>query len=364
VGLPDATECAPSGVAPLSAPTYWRRVRSGAALRVKRSPAGLALLRMLRIGATPAEYVERRRMARAHLAAHPTRLQVNPELGYRRVSAQELPQLREFVELSRELCVARARVLEHMHGARAGKHRIVFDILSDARLAADARWLEFALCDELLSSAVDYLGEAPVLSRVGVGVSLPSATEEPPAHSQLFHVDADDARQLKLLVNISHVEREDGPFSWLPAAVSERVQRSLRGGLVARVAAQRAQGATTTPRYWDHEVGALVSERLVERLEGPPGTAVLIDTARCLHFGSRVRPGRRRVVSAVLFERFHRALDSPFNVFDSERYAGDPLRWRALQTPRPCAPGTFYPEPDSGVLAPQHARGAGHAEPQ
>lgn len=351
------------GGAPLSRPSAWRRLRSGAALRVKRSNSGLALLRLLRIGAAPAEYLARRSIARDYLASHPARLRVDRELGYRRVSAEELPRLREFVELSRELCAARASVLEHMHRARAGKHRIVFDLLSDARLAADARWLEFALCDELLSSAIDYLGEVPVLSRVGVGASLPSATNEPPAHSQLFHVDADDTRQLKLLVNTSHVEREDGPFSWLPAGVSERVLRSLRGEMLARVAAQRAHGATTTPRYWDHELGALVSERLVERLEGPPGTAVLIDTARCLHFGSRVQPERRRVVSAVLYERYHRALDAPFNVLSSERFASDALRRRVLRAPRTCAPGTFYPEPDSGVLAPQHARGASDAAP-
>lgn len=314
----------------------------------------------MRIGASPAQYFERRNMAREHLALHPARLRVDRELGYRRVSVEEFPPLRAFVELSRELCAARADLVEHMLRARVGKHRIVFDILSDARLSADARWLEFALSDDLLGAALDYLGEAPVLSRVGVGVSLPSAANEAPAHSQLFHVDADDARQLKLLVNATHVEREDGPFSWLPADVSERVQRGLRGGLVGRVAAQQAQGATTTPRYWDCEVQSLVSERLVQRLEGPPGTAVLIDTARCLHFGSRVQPGRRRVVSAVLFERYHRPLDSPFNMFDGERFAGDGLRTRALQSPRPCAPGTFYPEPESGLLAPRHALRARH----
>jgi len=81
VGPPKATECAPSGVAPWSAPTYWRRIRSGAALRVKGSAPGFALLRLVRISAAPTEYVERRRLGRKHIAAHPTRLRVDPELG-------------------------------------------------------------------------------------------------------------------------------------------------------------------------------------------------------------------------------------------------------------------------------------------
>jgi hypothetical protein len=65
-------------------------------------------------------------------------------------------------------------------------------------------------------------------------------------------------------------------------------------------------------------------------LAGPPGSGVFLDTSRCLHFGSRMEPGRIRLVFHAQFLRYHFAYSCSANRFDRTRAGGDAIRSRLL----------------------------------
>jgi hypothetical protein len=314
------------------------------------------LLRAWRLGTGWREALARRAAARAHLGSSPPRLALDPRLGYRLLQASELPGLERMVALAARVRADSATELDALLRTRGGKQRIVFDLLSDESLRAHPELVEFALCDALLDAAIDYLGTVPVLRRVGLGVSVADPRWAGPAHSQLHHFDGEDFRQLKLLVNVSDVGPEDGPFSFLSAEASARVVRGARMGVRARVRRQLHGGPTSTPRFLDDEVARCTAHDELVQLVGPPGSAVLIDTSRCLHFGSRIGPGRERLVLGFVYQRYHALNESPSNAFDAGPYAGDPVRRMALRPRRPCAMGTHFPAHARARAGTQEAR--------
>lgn len=312
-------------------------------LVLRRRRGGMRLLQALRVARAPLEFLGRRRAAQALLAREAEQLAVDPRLGYRRVAPHELEGLERVVAWSRELRAQRALDLPVILAKRSGKHRIVFDLLCDDELARRPELVDFALSQRLVATATAYLGTVPVLRRIGLGLSLPDPAHPAPLHSQLFHLDGEDFAQLKLLVNVSDVARADGPFTWIDACATERVLRGAGVDVRTRVAAQRDGGPTSTPRFGDDEVARHVAPGEWLRLEGPRGSAVLVDTSRCLHFGSRVDAGRERLVFGVVFQRYHLVNESPFNCIAADGAERGSLRRMLLAQPRPCAPGTFYP---------------------
>lgn len=322
-------------------------------LVLRRRRGGMRLLQALRVARAPLEFVERRRAAHELLARHTAPLTVDPRLGYRVVGPGEIDDLHRVIAWSRELRELRASLLPAILAARAGKHRIVFDLLSDDEIERRPELVDFALSHALVAAATEYLGTVPVLRRIGLGLSLADPAHPTPLHSQLFHLDGEDFAQLKLLVNVSDVEGADGPFTWIDASATERVLRGAGVDVRTRVAAQREGGATTTPRFGDDEVARYVAPSEWKRLEGPRGSAVLVDTSRCLHFGSRMAAGRERLVFGVVFQRYHLVNESPFNCIarsELTTQSDAALRRMLLTQPRPCARGTFYPEPGAGAF--------------
>jgi hypothetical protein len=324
----------------------WTRARRALALELRRRPAGMRALQVLRVAAAPREYPRRRDAEFRVLSAGPGPLRVDPELGWSAVAPDELPGLAAVLAAAREVRAAREPVLAGMLARRDGKHRIVFDLLSDAELARRPELVAFALQDALVRVATEYLGTLPVLRRVGLGISSADPLRREPFHSQLFHLDGEDFAQLKLLVNVSHVSLEDGPFTFLDARSTRRVLDAAGLQVRTRIARRTQGGRTTTPRFSDDEVARRVGESAWVRLLGGPGTAILVDTSRCLHFGSRLEPGRERLVLGAVFQRYHLVNESPFNCIEPAPVPRHPFERLLLTQPRPIRAGTFFPEPD------------------
>ncbi len=323
----------------------WTSLRRELGLELRRRRGGMRVLQALRIAAAPREFVARRRAAAEVLSGVSTWPTVDPELGYRRLLPGEIPGIGEIVARARELRERRSAVIPQILAQRTGKHRIVFDLLSDDELARRPEFVDFALAPELVRAATAYLDTVPILRRVGLGLSVADPAHPHPLHSQLFHLDGEDFAQLKLMVNVSTVERADGPFTFVDARATEHVRRIEGVAVRARVAAQTRGGPTTTPRFSDEEVARHVDPASWVRLEGPPGTAVLVDTSRCLHFGSRIDPGRERLVFGVVFQRYHLVNESPFNCFVPRAERRHEFEQLLFVQPRPVSRGTHFPEP-------------------
>jgi hypothetical protein len=191
-------------------------------------------------------------------------------------------------------------------------------LLTDTDLRQNPALVEFALGDRTLGAATRYLGMVPYLSHVDLVYSLPRAGGDN-IDSQLFHLDPEGLRQVKFFIQIFDVGEAQGPFSFIPADTSTRVLRDI-------VAWRRAHSVEPSRRYSDAEVAAVGGHRSLVTVQGPAGTAVAIDTSRCLHLGSRVQPGTFRL---MLYLQYCTTREQT-NAFDVERFSHDEMRRLAV----------------------------------
>lgn len=156
-------------------------------------------------------------------------------------------------------------------------------------LMANSTIREFILSDAVLSAVSNYFGTIPILSNVSLLWSPPNDTE---IKSQKYHFDAEDFRQLKIFVNISEVTPDTGPFTFLNAELSDKVRHST--GYV---------GGKHT-RLEDDPVANLVDDEQQLTVTGPTGAGIIVDTSRCLHFGSRGNTKERLVLLVHFLDYF------------------------------------------------------------
>jgi hypothetical protein len=83
-------------------------------------------------------------------------------------------------------------------------------------------------------------------------------------------------------------------------------------------------------RYLDDELARVGGLDKSISVMGKAGSAVLVDTSRCLHCGSRVKPGTYRLCLYVQYcsSREHG------NLFDYNRHAADPVKYLATVNSR------------------------------
>ncbi len=175
----------------------------------------------------------------------------------------------------------------------ASKGGFLLSVLSGDDFAAHPELLRFMVGRPLLDAVSAYFGAVPLLAGAVIWWSPPNQSA---TSSQLYHLDNEDARQVKVFVNLFDTTPDHGPFTFLPADASRAAQSALREG---------------RGRLGDDEVARLGGLAEQRSLVGPAGTAGLIDTSRCLHYGSRAnREGR--LVLVFQFLRFESPSESTF----------------------------------------------------
>lgn len=155
--------------------------------------------------------------------------------------------------------------------------------------------ISFALNPMLIAIASRYLGVLPVLGVVRILYS-PNSNEDL-IDSQLFHIDPEGARQLKVFMAIREVTKDNGPFTFVPKSLSRKMLQS-GDGCFRKARVQDADIMQYAPQ----------SEWVVH--VGKPGDAVFVDTSSCFHFGSRQSEHPRH----LLFVQYHDPFSSIFPV--------------------------------------------------
>ena len=169
------------------------------------------------------------------------------------------------------------------HGA-GRKEQFLRALAVNGELLCRAPVRDFVLGERVLSLATHYFGEVPVLSDVRLWWSPPN---DSCVESQQYHFDGEDRTQLKLFLNVRDVDEDNGPLTVIDAASS------------AMIARQRRRSA----RLEDITVEDTVGPQSIMTLKGPKGSFGLVDTSRCLHYGSR-RNLKDRVVLMAQYTRF------------------------------------------------------------
>lgn len=171
-------------------------------------------------------------------------------------------------------------------GADHEKRRSFFTQLTDKQdLTVDSIWVRFALqpgVQKLVSAYFD--NSVPYLCDVGLLLS--TGTEEDKwSESQLWHLDYADSRTIKLWVYLSDVtDVENGPFTYIPVEPSRNVPNSFFPGRVSDETMEK-QGLTSS----------------FCQVYGRKQKVFYIDTSRCYHLGSRLRPGQHRLAYIATF---------------------------------------------------------------
>jgi hypothetical protein len=311
----------------LRARTGSRKLR----YRVRESAWSNALWRAAAFWRSPLEAWRRSRMADRFDT--PGVATMDRVAGYKAIQANRSSELAAALDTCREIFDRKVVELELASAddmpesgvtggepeKRKEKRAFLRNLLDNDDLRAHPQLVEFALSDRALGVAANYLQMVPYLNRVDLLYSVARPTSERIA-SQLFHVDPEGVTQVKFFVNVFDTDDAAGPFTFIPADETARVLRDIRR-------LRRKQGKPHVGRYTDEEIATVGGSSAVISVKGPAGSGVAVDTSRCLHLGSRVKPGSFR---PVLYLQYCATLQRG-NVFDVERFRDDPIRYSAIK---------------------------------
>jgi hypothetical protein len=154
-----------------------------------------------------------------------------------------------------------------------------------------------AAVHSLLGPVSAYLGGLPVLAAVQIWHS-PNRMDA--GRSQLFHMDAEDRRQLKCFLPLWDIDRDSGPFTIIPADRTRGIYADL---------VQAGETSTRAHKISDEIMAKYAIAGDIVPLTGPVGAIMFADTSRCYHYGSRPAPKPRLLLALHFLSAF--SIESP-----------------------------------------------------
>jgi hypothetical protein len=252
-------------------------------------------LRIRRIMREPGEFLKRRSEARKISATSRYANFIDKQKGFALFGPTDFPGIMEAVAAANR--VHRSKKMDGDF-----KKPFFVNLLEPADLDQNPQLLAFAESKPVRDAATGYLGTVPDLSGIGVFLSPANSSVE---KSQQYHTDDVDKMQVKCFINCNEIGPRQGPFTFVAGDVSDALRRKLKHGWRG-------------PRLPDEEVTKNCRDEDIISLTGGPGRGALVDTSRCLHFGSRCREGYRLVIMCQYTRR-------PKLVFTVERPRGSSL---------------------------------------
>jgi hypothetical protein len=251
-----------------------------------RVPA-IRISRALSIGLDPLPYLRRPQLAARLGAPQQGDIVVERAKGYTWLAPEKLPEMPAALKQGMEVFRARTEAgeLERFKFGASRKNFLVY-ASQKHQSAQYTDLMRLALARPILDAVSRYLGSVPILSNVSVMVSLPNDSE---TGSQLYHLDFGDDQQIKMFVCLDEVDDEHGPFTFLPVPETNRVIEGL-----------------------GYDRGRLTIQQITEflgpgkeiQVKGSPGTGLLVDTSRCLHYGS-LRNSKTRIMLQVQYADYY-----------------------------------------------------------
>lgn len=247
-------------------------------------------------------------------------LDLDPDSAYRMIQAGENPALNRLAVACHELYRRfRDSGAADEQLARNPNKRFLLGVLSGNEFLDHPELVADMLDRSILDAAARYLGSVPRLEGAVLWWTPPNESAD---SSQQWHIDELARRQVKILLNCSDVDEDCGPLHFLPAGRSDQLRNAMRhrrgrvdeADLLGRIAPEEVLQAT-----------------------GPAGSAVMLDSSRCLHFGSRGNR-RDRLVLAFHFLPADAPVDTRYHLepraFTGRLGALDELQRLALSSAR------------------------------
>tara|TARA_X000000368_G_scaffold416042_1_gene409069 strand:+ start:2298 stop:3290 length:993 start_codon:yes stop_codon:yes gene_type:complete len=150
----------------------------------------------------------------------------------------------------------------------------------DLRNKENYPYLEFLFTKNILHYLCEYLDNMLVLKELTLLYSENKKFEK--GRSQEFHMDGDDQKQIKLRVNISSVDLNNGPLTVISKEDTRLIFDSLEKKKIIKKKSTKID---------DEKIFNISKNIKYQTLIGKEGTIDMVDTSNCYHFGSR--PGNR-----------------------------------------------------------------------
>ena len=155
--------------------------------------------------------------------------------------------------------------------------------LVNGAFATDHPFVRYALQPGVLRIMGDFMHDLPQLSDVLLTLSRPTENK-PLSYSQLWHLDHDDKRVCKLFIYLTDVrDTADGPLTFIPAPSSKSFRNTIKSHMS------------------DDKVFAKVDRSAVKEIVAPRLSSFIVNTARCLHMGSRILSDRTRLLYTATY---------------------------------------------------------------
>ncbi|MGY3513221.1 hypothetical protein [Bradyrhizobium lupini] len=217
------------------------------------------------------------------------------EDGYVDVSSLMERSLAEEVAAVSESKVSR---LNELSGKQQLGHKsfwvsLLDEDLVDGAFATDHAFVRYALQPAALRIIGDFMHDLPQLSDVLLTLSQPTPSQAL-SYSQLWHLDHDDKRVCKLFIYLTDVrDTADGPFTFIPAGPSKPFRNTLKSHMN------------------DQQVFAKTGPDAVKEMVAPRLSSFIVNTARCLHMGSRIQSDRNRLLYTATYIQQPRIYPEP-----------------------------------------------------
>jgi hypothetical protein len=211
------------------------------------------------------------------------------EMGFVRLSETVFEENKSDIESLRKLAERRTRLADLRHsrasrgflrllGKKPGK-KFLIELLNKNDCSGNGAIKNLSENQTLKKIVENYLGEKAVLS--GCGLWYSKASKENLSKSQLFHFDHGKPRtRIKVFIPLKKITKDNGAFCFFDAVLSSTL-KDLSG----------SEG-----KFSDDQVFNLIDKQCQILHEGEVGDAMVVDTMRCLHQGSRIEKGNRLLV--------------------------------------------------------------------
>jgi hypothetical protein len=122
--------------------------------------------------------------------------------------------------------------------------------------------------------------------------------------AQLFHSDYEDKKSIKIFINLDDVSYENGPFTFIDKKDSELVAKTYN-----------YSKSYKKRRLDDELIENLIHRNNFKNNVGEKYKGLLIDSTACLHYGSRLINGERKLLQFYLVSPFCFNFDTSFYRF-------------------------------------------------
>lgn len=190
-------------------------------------------------------------------------------------------------KLSDVLCQSEKDKAEHIRKDQEFRKQYLQDVRTTRELSLDHPYVRLATDRSIASSIEPYFGFIPILADIAVWYSPNDLASQ--EGSQLFHLDWAGTSQVKMFVLLDDVDPQCGPTAIIPAKLSAQICKR-----------NKYKFKEPNMRLSDDKVFAEISESDLVQFTGKRGDVYLVDSSRCLHFGSR-SGSKPRLVMMVQF---------------------------------------------------------------